>query len=114
MVFIDYLGLIRERQGKDGHDRYNFLSEELSRMPKEYRIPWVVLHQMNRESEYRTGDNRDPKITDLREGGEESVDLLMMLARSENPNLSEIHVLKDRLRGDPCIVPVNWNNGRYS
>jgi replicative DNA helicase len=114
MVFIDYLGLIRERQGKDGHDRYNFLSEELSRMPKEYRIPWVVLHQMNRESEYRTGDNRDPKITDLREGGEESVDLLMMLARSENPNLSEIHVLKDRLRGDPCIVPVNWNNGRFS
>jgi len=114
MVFIDYLGLIRERQGKDGHDRYNFLSEELSRMPKEYRIPMAVLHQMNRESEYRTGDNRDPKITDLREGGEESVDLLMMLARSENPNLSEIHVLKDRLRGDPCIVPVNWSNGKYS
>jgi replicative DNA helicase len=114
MVFIDYLGLIRERQGKDGHDRYNFLSEELSRMPKEYRIPMCVLHQQNRDAEYRTGENRDPKITDLREGGEESVDLLMMLARSENPNLSEIHVLKDRLRGDPCIVPVNWSNGKYS
>jgi replicative DNA helicase len=114
IVFIDYLGLIREKQGKDGHDRYNFLSEELSRMPKEYRIPFCVLHQMNREAEYRTGESRNPKITDLREGGEESVDLLVMLARCENPNQSELHILKDRLRGDPCIIPVNWYEGRYS
>ena len=115
IVFVDYLGLISERQGKDGHDRYNFLSEELSRMPKEYRIPFVVLHQLNREVEYRGGDSRSPKITDLREGGEESVDLLLVLSQSiDNPNKAELYDLKDRLRGEPCIITIDWLNGKYA
>lgn len=114
-VFIDYLSLIKDRQGKDGHDRINYLSEELSRMPKEYRIPFCVLHQFNRDIEYRGAENRRPQITDLREGGEESVDLLLMLVRCEdNEFQSELYDLKDRLRGDPCVITVNWRDGTYS
>jgi replicative DNA helicase len=115
IVFIDYLGLIREKQGRDGHDRYNFLSEELSRMPKEYRIPFVVLHQLNREVEYRTGESRCPKITDLREGGEESVDLLLVLSQCiDEPEKAELYDLKDRLRGEPCIITIDWDGIKYA
>jgi replicative DNA helicase len=114
IVFIDYLGLIREKQGRDGHDRYNFLSEELSRMPKEYRIPFVVLHQLNREVEYRSGEAHAPKITDVREGGEESVDLLLVLSRCvDDEDKTELYDLKDRLRGEPCIITIGWDGVRY-
>lgn len=115
MVFIDYLGLIREKQGKDGHDRMNYLSEELSRMPKEYRIPFKVLHQLNRDIERRDGLERAPKIIDMREGGEESVDLLQMLCHcTDNPYQSQLFIHKDRLRGETGVITVNWHSGSYS
>jgi replicative DNA helicase len=115
MVFIDYLGLIREKQGKDGHDRMNYLSEELSRMPKEYRIPFKVLHQLNRDIERREGLERAPKIIDMREGGEESVDLLQMLCHcADNKYQSQLYIHKDRLRGETGVITVNWHSGSYS
>jgi hypothetical protein len=65
--------------------------------------------------EYRTGESRCPKITDLREGGEESVDLLLVLSQCiETPEKAELYDLKDRLRGEPCIITIDWDGIRYA
>ena len=81
LVVVDYLQLIRgvdprvprEQQIAD-------ISRGMKGMAKELGVPVVVLSQLNRESER---ENRDPRLSDLRESGsiEQDADVVMLLHR---------------------------------
>lgn len=81
LVIIDYLQLVR---GTDPRMPREQQIAEISRgvkgMAKELNVPVVVLSQLNRESER---ENRDPRLSDLRESGsiEQDADVVMILHR---------------------------------
>ncbi len=84
-LIIDYLQLI-ETPYYANRNRENAVAE-LSRkskiMAKEIGIPVIVLCQLNREVTKRTGKNRHPQLSDLRESGslEQDADVVIFLHR---------------------------------
>lgn len=115
-LFIDYLQLVSAVGGSYSKNRENEIAE-MSRgckiMAKELDIPVVLLCQLNRESTKRTGDDRYPKLSDLRESGaiEQDADVVMFLHRDflvgedkdENGNSTE---------NDADLVVRKWRNGK--
>lgn len=87
ILFIDYLQLVDSSgYGNKNSNRENEV-RQMSRgcklMAKELDIPVVVLAQLNREVTGRKGDDRYPKLSDLRESGaiEQDADVVMFLHR---------------------------------
>ena len=94
MIVVDYLQLMRG--GSNRHFQSNReqeianISRTLKALAKEMDIPIVVLSQLNREVEKRSGDKR-PILSDLRESGsiEQDADLVLFLHRPEHYGLTE-------------------------
>lgn len=87
ILFIDYLQLVDSSgYGSKNSNRENEV-RQMSRgcklMAKEMDIPVVVLAQLNREVTSRKGEDRYPKLSDLRESGaiEQDADVVMFLHR---------------------------------
>ncbi len=81
MVVIDYLQLIRGTDSRAPREQQIAdISRGVKGMAKELNVPVVVLSQLNRESEK---DNRDPRLSDLRESGsiEQDADVVFLLNR---------------------------------
>ncbi|MDB6175791.1 MAG: dnaC [Chthoniobacteraceae bacterium] len=88
-IFIDYLQLLRSTS-KRGQDNRQLeiaeISSGLKAISKELNIPVVVLAQLNRNPEQRSGDSKGrPRLSDLRESGsiEQDADLVGLLVREE-------------------------------
>ena len=123
LVVIDYMQLISSATNERSYGGANRVQivTEISRlmkvMAKELNVPVICLSQLNRESEKRTGEDKRPKLSDLRESGsiEQDADIVMGLYRddyyneaSENPNEAELLVLKNR-RGETGTVTLRWD-----
>jgi replicative DNA helicase len=87
ILFIDYLQLVDSSGfGSKNSNRENEV-RQMSRgckiMAKELDMPIVVLAQLNREVTNRKGEDRYPKLSDLRESGaiEQDADVVMFLHR---------------------------------
>jgi replicative DNA helicase len=86
IIFIDYLQLVDSTTGNKNSNRENEV-RQMSRgckiMAKDLDIPVVVLAQLNREVTNRKGEDRYPKLSDLRESGaiEQDADVVMFLHR---------------------------------
>jgi replicative DNA helicase len=81
LVVVDYLQLIRGTDNRiQREQQIADISRGMKGMAKELNIPVVVLSQLNRESEK---ENRDPRISDLRESGsiEQDADVVLLLHR---------------------------------
>ena len=86
-IFIDYLQLIHA-EGKTINNReqeVSTISRTLKQLAKELNIPIIALSQLNRGVEARTGDNKRPVLSDLRESGaiEQDADMVLLLHRPE-------------------------------
>jgi replicative DNA helicase len=122
IVFVDYLQRIGDRSAPDQYNRVGNISWELALMTKEFKIPIVALAQLNRESEHRP--DKRATLTDLRDSGriEEDADMVQFLYRASyyknevscNPFEAEVNVFKDRLRGQPGTIILNYKDGLYS
>lgn len=119
LVVIDYLQLV---SGMDSRMPREQQIAEISRgiksMAKELSVPVLVLSQLNRESER---ENRQPRLSDLRESGsiEQDADLVLMLSRKKvdggedgfvpsNIALVDLIVAKQR-NGPVGIVTLVYN-----
>ncbi len=89
LVVVDYLQLLRStsRRGQDNRQiEISEISAGLKSLAKELRIPVIVLAQLNRNPENRTGDSKGrPRLSDLRESGsiEQDADFVGLLVREE-------------------------------
>jgi replicative DNA helicase len=89
LVIIDYLQLLA---GTDNRAPREQQIAEISRgvkaMARELRVPVVVLSQLNRDPER---ENRQPRLSDLRESGaiEQDADVVMMLSRPKDNDEDE-------------------------
>ncbi len=120
LVIIDYLQLMQSAGGKQNYASENRqqvvsdISRMLKIMAKELNVPVICLSQLSRASETR--QDKRPMLSDLRESGaiEQDADIVLALYRddyynkeSENPNLAELLVLKNR-RGETGRIYLQW------
>ena len=86
MVIIDYLQLIAGPPDSENRQQeISYISRSLKTLARELRIPVVALSQLSRAPEQRSGENRRPQLSDLRESGaiEQDADVVMFLFRPE-------------------------------
>src|SRR5437867_10580978 len=86
LIIVDYLQLLRSpsRRGQDNRQlEISEISAGLKALAKELKIPLIVVAQLNRQPEARTGGK--PRLSDLRESGsiEQDADLVALLVRPE-------------------------------
>lgn len=93
-LLIDYLQLLSSPEGSRGNKqneavRIGEISRGLKLMAKDFGIPVVVLSQLNREVEHRTGGR--PQLSDLRDSGaiEQDADMVVFIHRRMIPSAAE-------------------------
>lgn len=84
LVVVDYLQLMGSNRNENRNQEVSYLSQGLKNMSKEFGCPFLVLSQLSRAPETRTGDHR-PLLSDLRESGaiEQDADVVMFIFREE-------------------------------
>jgi replicative DNA helicase len=109
MLIIDYLTLMEVPHAESRERQVAELSRSLKLLAKEFEIPVIALHQLNRESTRRP--DKLPATHDLRESGmiEADADIIMLLHRDdlhepESPRAGELDIRLDKNRNGPCGV----------
>ena len=86
MVVIDYLQLMSGPSNQESRQQeISYISRSLKSLARELKVPVVALSQLSRAPEQRTGENKRPQLSDLRESGaiEQDADLVMFIYRQE-------------------------------
>ena len=118
-VIVDYLQLLSSPEGSRGSKqseavRIGEISRGLKILAKDFGIPVVVLSQLNREVEHRSGGR--PQLSDLRDSGaiEQDADLVAFIHRKPDPSPSgvpdpsaELIVAKHR-NGPTALIPMHF------
>jgi replicative DNA helicase len=114
-IFIDYLQLLRSTSRRAQDNRQLEIAEisaGLKGLAKELNIPIVVLAQLNRNPEGRTGDAKGrPRLSDLRESGsiEQDADVVGLLVREEYYADSDDE--KKESEGKATLIIAKQRNG---
>ncbi len=114
-IFIDYLQLLRStsRRAQDNRQiEIAEISSGLKALSKELNIPIVVLAQLNRKPEDRSGDAKGrPRLSDLRESGsiEQDADVVALLVREEY--YADTDEEKKESEGKATLIIAKQRNG---
>jgi len=85
-IMIDYLQLMKANSKFNNREQeVSSISRALKQLAKELDIPVIALSQLNRGVEARSGENKKPVLSDLRESGsiEQDADMVLLLHRPE-------------------------------
>ncbi len=119
-IGVDYLQLAKasSQQAKFSREReVSEISAGLKAIAKELNIPVIVLAQLNREAEKRSGKKQGvPQVSDLRESGaiEQDADQILLLHRphvydpNANPEDAKLIIGKNRF-GSLGYVQLTWS-----
>jgi replicative DNA helicase len=114
-IVVDYLQLLRSpsRQAQDSRQiEVSQISAGLKGLAKELDIPIVVLAQLNRNPENRTGEQKGrPRLSDLRESGtiEQDADVVGLLIREEY--YADTDEAKAEAVGKATLIIAKQRNG---
>lgn len=114
-VFVDYLQLLRSKTAQASRNREREISEisqGLKNLSKELNLPVVVLAQLNRNAEGRTGSAKGrPMLSDLRESGsiEQDADFVGLLFRDEYYATSDEE--RAEMEGKATLIIAKQRNG---
>ena len=109
LVIIDYLQLVRASGDSENRvQEISQISRSLKALAKELEVPVIALSQLSRAVEQRTGKDRRPQLSDLRESGalEQDADLVMFVFREEMYKRDDPAV-----RGKADILIAKQRNG---
>jgi replicative DNA helicase len=115
LIVIDYLQLLRSTSRRAQDNRQLEISEisaGLKGLAKELKIPIIVVAQLNRNPEIRTGSGKGvPRLADLRESGsiEQDADLVGLLVREEYYADSDDE--RKELEGKAELIIAKQRNG---
>jgi replicative DNA helicase len=110
LLVIDYLQLIEPESRKEPrHEQVASISRGLKRLARELAIPVVVMAQLNRESEKRSGER--PRLSDLRESGaiEADADVVLLLHRNTDKRSESSPWMQSSSGSLEVIVAKNRN-----
>ena len=112
LIIIDYLQLLRSTSRRAQDNRQLEISEisaGLKGLAKELKIPVIVVAQLNRQPEQRTGGK--PRLSDLRESGsiEQDADLVGLLVRPEL--YEEDEEVRAEKSGEAELIIAKQRNG---
>jgi replicative DNA helicase len=115
LIVVDYLQLLRStsRRGQDNRQiEISEISAGLKGLAKELNIPIIVVAQLNRNPENRTGDSKGrPRLSDLRESGsiEQDADLVALLVREAY--YADTEEERDEAAGNADLIIAKQRNG---
>jgi replicative DNA helicase len=115
LIVIDYLQLLRStsRRGQDNRQiEISEISAGIKGLAKELRLPIIVVAQLNRNPETRTGSGKGrPRLADLRESGsiEQDADVVALLVREEYYADSEEE--RQDMKGKAELIIAKQRNG---
>ncbi|MFL6544212.1 MAG: DnaB-like helicase C-terminal domain-containing protein, partial [Candidatus Udaeobacter sp.] len=115
LIIVDYLQLLRSTSRRSQDNRQLEISEisaGLKGLAKELKIPIIVVAQLNRNPEIRTGSSKGvPRLADLRESGsiEQDADLVGLLVREEYYADSDEE--RTELEGKAELIIAKQRNG---
>lgn len=101
IVFIDYLGLLATGgKARSRYEEVTNLSVSMKRIARRTKVPFVVLAQLNRDTE-RQG--RKPVLSDLRDSGsiEQDADTVTFLHRDDDDPEDHLQVRISKNRNGP-------------
>jgi replicative DNA helicase len=109
LVVIDYLQLIRSSGHVENRvQEISQITRALKALAKELDVPIIALSQLSRAVEQRTGKDKRPQLSDLRDSGsvEQDADVVLFVFREEyyKPDDPE-------LRGKATIIIAKQRNG---
>jgi replicative DNA helicase len=113
-IIIDYLQLMNASGMTYGsrEQEVSIISRSLKGLAKELDIPIIALSQLNRGVEGRTGADKRPQLSDLRESGaiEQDADMVLFIHRPEYYKITQDEQGND-LRGKAEIIIAKHRNG---
>lgn len=115
LIVIDYLQLLKStsRRAQDNRQlEIAEISSGVKALAKELELPIIVLAQLNRNPENRTGDSKGrPRLSDLRESGsiEQDADLVGLLMREEY--YADTDEEKQEAEGKATLIIAKQRNG---
>lgn len=115
LLIIDYLQLIDvpEMSNRNRENEIAKVSRYCKIMAKEMNIPVILLCQLNRESAHRKGEDRYPRLSDIRESGsiEQDADVVMFLHRDSMIGIDEDEQ-GNSTANQADLVVSKWRNGK--
>lgn len=113
-LMIDYLQLIdsEENRNSNRENEIRKISRGAKILAKEMGIPVIEICQLNREVSKRTGQNRYPVLSDLRESGsiEQDADIVMFLHRDYLSGMT-VDEQGNSTETQADLVIRKWRNG---
>lgn len=111
LVVVDYLQLLKARGFKpsDRQQEVSHISGTLKNLAKDLNIPILVIAQLNRNPDGRSGGK--PRISDLRESGaiEQDADTIALLVRGEI--YEEDEDARSQMAGEAQLIIAKQRNG---
>lgn len=116
LVIIDYLQLITASDSKKSRlDSVTDISRSIKILAKELKVPVIILSQMSRSIEKREAEDKDPKLSDLRDSGaiEQDADIVGFLTDGDfnvdaGNTAIKFMVAKHR-NGSTCDLYFEWD-----
>lgn len=94
LLIVDYIQLMKksDRKGITVEQAVGEISRGLKSLAKELDIPVIALSQLSRAVETRPGNDRTPRLSDLRDSGslEQDADVIIFLLRPEYYGINEM------------------------
>jgi replicative DNA helicase len=114
-IIVDYLQLIESSGTNKNYNReqeVSKISRGLKLMAVEMEMPVIVVCQLNREGTKRTGKDRLPRESDLRESGaiEQDADAILLLHRDFKAGI-EVDENGNSTEFEADLLGVKWRNG---